>query len=70
MLLTTPLISIQDIGSTIQKMFTATGAQTLHYKLFIENLYRYTAAIPLFAKDELTGFDFAQSKDFHSICDA
>ena len=61
---------MQDIGSTIQEMFASTGnTDSTIQTSFIENLYRYTAAIPLFAKDELTGFDFAQSKDFHSICD-
>lgn len=61
---------VQDMGSTIQEMFTSTGNtdSTLQTTL-IENLYKYIATIPLFAKDELTGFDFAQSKDFHSICD-
>ena len=61
---------VQDMGSTIQEMFASTGnTDSTTQTTFIENLYKYIATIPLFAKNELTGFDFAQSKDFHSICD-
>jgi hypothetical protein len=61
---------MQDIGNTIQAMFTSTASSDVNAQAnLVNNLYQYAATIPLFVQGELSGFDFADSKDYHSICD-
>lgn len=61
---------MQDIGNTIQAMFTSTASPDVSAQAnLVNNLYQYAATIPLFVQGELASFDFAETKDYHSICD-
>lgn len=61
---------MEDIGNTIQAMFTSTASPDVNAQAnLVNNLYQYAATIPLFAQGELASFDFAETKDYNSICD-